>query len=174
MSESGSESELEPPQNEASKGTVVVTTMASDSHTWNLVFLQLLIEELGYDVVNLGPCVPDDLLVRECRDIAPEMVVISSVNGHGYQDGMRVISRLRAVDDLAATPMVIGGKLGIAGGEDAAHIEELMAAGFDGVFQDGVSGVADFRKFIETAPAKGRELAAASERRRLSAANASG
>ncbi|ASU85327.1 methylaspartate mutase [Nocardiopsis gilva YIM 90087] len=158
MTESGSESELEPPQNEVSKGTVVVTTMASDSHTWNLVFLQLLIEELGYDVVNLGPCVPDDLLVRECRGIAPAMVVISSVNGHGYQEGMRVIGKLREAGELVATPMVIGGKLGISGGEDTGHIDELMAAGFDGVFQDGVSGVADFQKFIETAPTKGRQI----------------
>lgn len=29
---------------------VVVSTMASDSHTWNLVFLQLVLEELGHRV----------------------------------------------------------------------------------------------------------------------------
>ncbi|MGQ4416103.1 methylaspartate mutase, partial [Streptomyces sp. SAS_269] len=34
---------------------VVVSSLASDAHTWNLVFLQLLIEESGFDVVNLGP-----------------------------------------------------------------------------------------------------------------------
>ncbi|MGO4754660.1 cobalamin B12-binding domain-containing protein, partial [Streptomyces sp. 2MCAF27] len=76
--------------------TAVVTTMASDSHTWNLVFLQLLIEELGFSVVNLDPCVPDDLLVARCADIAPAFIAVSSVNGHGYQDGLRVIKKLRA------------------------------------------------------------------------------
>lgn len=128
--------------------TVIVTSMASDAHTWNLVFLQLLIEELGYPVVNLGPCVPDELLVEECRALRPEMVVISSVNGHGYQDGMRVIQRLRAAAPLAATPVVIGGKLGVTGDEDAERIAELMAAGYDAVFDDGSDPAAALRGFV--------------------------
>jgi methylaspartate mutase sigma subunit len=126
--------------------------MASDSHTWNLVFLQLLIEELGYNVVNLGPCVPDELLVSECCQIAPLMIVISSVNGHGHQDGMRVIGQLRDCAQLARTPTVIGGKLGISGGQDMQSLDELRAAGFDAVFEDGVSGVVEFKKFAMALP----------------------
>ncbi|MFB8392596.1 cobalamin B12-binding domain-containing protein [Streptomyces yangpuensis] len=138
---------------QASKGTVVVTTLASDSHTWNLVFLQLLIEECGYDVVNLGPCVPDEVLVAECGDLRPEMIVISSVNGHGYQDGMRVIPQLRARGPLAATPIVIGGKLGTDGGEGVDRTGELMAAGFDAVFEDGKDPIAAFHSFLAALPA---------------------
>jgi len=130
--------------------TVVVTSMASDAHTWNLVFLQLLIEELGYRVVNLGPCVPDEVLVEECRDLRPAMVVISSVNGHGYQDGMRVIRRLRAADPLATTPVVVGGKLGVTGDEDSERVAELMAAGFDAVFDDGADPAAALRGFVHS------------------------
>ncbi|GHE14164.1 cobalamin B12-binding domain-containing protein [Streptomyces alanosinicus] len=130
-----------------SKGTVIVTSLASDSHTWNLVFLQLLIEECGYRVVNLGPCVPDDLLVAQCHALDPDMVVISSVNGHGYQDGMRVIHQLRALAPLAATPIVIGGKLGTD--EDGARrVAELTAAGFDAVFEDAHDPVTAFRGFL--------------------------
>src|SRR5689334_16258049 len=92
---------------------VVVSGTASDSHTWNLVYLQLLLEELGRRVHNLGPCVPDDLLVERCTRLRPALVVLSSVNGHGATDGLRVIGRLRA--RLPGTPIVIGGKLGIAG-----------------------------------------------------------
>ncbi|MER7839417.1 cobalamin-dependent protein [Streptomyces sp. NPDC096040] len=127
--------------------TIIVTTVASDSHTWNLVFLQLLLEELGYHVVNLGPCVPDDLLLERCRDIRPAAVVVSSVNGHGYQDGLRVIRRLRADDLLAATPIAIGGKLGVDGGT-TSHAAELVAAGFDAVFEDGAETLAAFRRFV--------------------------
>ncbi|MGW7545587.1 cobalamin B12-binding domain-containing protein [Streptomyces sp. NPDC054770] len=127
--------------------TVVVTTVASDSHTWNLVFLQLLLEELGHHVVNLGPCVPDDLLLEQCRDIRPAAVVISSVNGHGHQDGLRVIRRLRADDLTAGIPIAIGGKLGIDGGT-ASHAAELLAAGFDAVFEDGAGTLAAFRRFV--------------------------
>jgi methylaspartate mutase sigma subunit len=140
-------------ETERSRGTVIVTSLASDSHTWNLVFLQLLIEECGYTVVNLGPCVPDDLLVSECHALEPDMVVISSVNGHGYQDGMRVIDQLRALDLLAATPIVIGGKLGTDNAAGAARAAELTAAGFDAVFEDGHDPVGAFRGFLSALPA---------------------
>ncbi|MFE0461519.1 cobalamin B12-binding domain-containing protein [Kitasatospora sp. NPDC058965] len=136
--------------------TVVVSGVASDAHTWNLVFLQLLIEELGYQVVNLGPTVPDELLVEECRELAPALIVLSSVNGHGFQDGLRVAGRLRDCRDLAATPLVIGGKLGIGGEQDEDRIGELLAAGFDAVFQDGATGLADFQRFIDTATGASR------------------
>ncbi|MFI2645687.1 cobalamin B12-binding domain-containing protein [Streptomyces sp. NPDC018610] len=115
--------------------TVVVTSMASDSHTWNLVYLQLLLEELGHDVVNLGPCVPDDLLVARCAATGPAFVVVSSVNGHGHQDGLRVIRKLRAHPALLTTPVVIGGKLGVDG-RSAARAHALRAAGFDEVFEE--------------------------------------
>jgi len=132
--------------------TVVVSGLTSDAHTWNLVFLQLLIEELGYHVVNLGPCVPDDLLVDECRRLDPAMVVISSVNGHGYQDGRRVAALLRSCEQLAATPLVIGGKLGTTGGGDNEQARSLLAAGFDAVFEDGAGVVLDFRNFVRSLP----------------------
>ncbi|WP_326699324.1 cobalamin-dependent protein [Streptomyces sp. NBC_01754] len=130
------------------RGPVVVSGVASDAHTWNLVFLQLLIEELGYEVVNLGPCVPDETLVEECRALRPELVVISSVNGHGHQDGLRLIGALRGCEALVATPVVIGGKLAISDENPGQVARELAAAGYDAVFPDGTSGVADFRAFL--------------------------
>ncbi|BCY13284.1 cobalamin B12-binding domain-containing protein [Actinoplanes sp. L3-i22] len=123
----------------------IVSTVASDSHTWNLVFLQLLLEEHGYTVTNLGACVPDDLLVKECRELRPDLVAISSVNGHGHQDGRRVIGALRACPELFDTPVVIGGKLGVTGG---SYSEELRAAGFTEVFEDGVAHRVDFGEFV--------------------------
>ncbi|MEU9232407.1 cobalamin B12-binding domain-containing protein [Streptomyces subrutilus] len=136
---------------------VVVTTMASDSHTWNLVFLQLLLEELGHRVTNLGACVPDELLVAECRRIEPDLIVMSSVNGHGFHDGLRVIAALRACPELGRTPTVIGGKLGIAGSGTPARQQELMTAGFDGVFEEGGS-VLDFHAFIGSLSAGPRAM----------------
>ncbi|MEU1801414.1 cobalamin-dependent protein [Streptomyces sp. NPDC019937] len=118
-----------------------------------------LIEELGYRVVNLGPCVPDDVLIEECRAVRPEMVVISSVNGHGYQDGLRVIRRLRAGGPLATTPVVIGGKLGVTGGEDGERAAELMAAGYDAVFDDGADPATALRGFVHALRANPPALA---------------
>lgn len=139
----------EPEQRPASRSlSVVVTSVASDSHNWNLVFLQLALEEMGHQVVNLGPCVPDELLVSECQRIRPDMVVVSTVNGHGFFDGMRVIGLIRACEELAATPIVIGGKLGIAGPGGRRSRDQLLGAGFDAVFEDG-SGMVAFRSFTE-------------------------
>ena len=150
--ESGAASTRDTAEVAPRRETVLVSGLSSDSHTWNLVFLQLLIEEHGYDVVNLGPCVPDELLIQECLERAPAMLVLSSVNGHGHQDGLRLIEKLRKEDGLKALPAVIGGKLGITGGEDGGHAAELVAAGFDSVFEDGAQEIAAFRRFIGGLP----------------------
>jgi len=141
------------------RGTVVVSGVASDAHTWNLVFLQLMIEELGYDVVNLGPCVTPELLVAECEQHKPALVVISSVNGHGYQDGLRLIEEVRSSSELVATPVVIGGKLGVGGALTAEETAQLLLAGFDAVFDDQ-QGAGAFRRFAATLPAGATQVEA--------------
>src|SRR5262249_41414106 len=128
--------------------SVVVTSVSSDSHTWNLVFLQLALEELGHRVVNLGACVPDELVLAGCLRVRPDLVVVSSVNGHGFRDGTRLIGRIRGCPELAATPVVIGGKLGIAGPGGRRGRDQLRAAGFDAVFEEG-AGMAALRSFTE-------------------------
>ncbi|AVT28463.1 methylaspartate mutase [Plantactinospora sp. BC1] len=118
---------------------VLLTSTASDAHTWNLVFLQLLIEELGHRVRNLGCCVPTGTVLSEMATYRPDLVVVSSVNGHGHTDGLRLISELRANPALAGVPVVIGGKLGIDGSPDAAQSRALLEAGFTAVFDDQAS-----------------------------------
>ncbi|MFR9676948.1 cobalamin B12-binding domain-containing protein [Streptomyces sp. TR06-5] len=127
---------------------VVVSGVASDAHTWNLVFLQLVLEELGHRVTNLGACVPDETLLAECRRLRPALLVLSSVNGHGTTDGCRVARLLRDDPACAGLPMVIGGKLGI-GGADGSSAAPLLDAGFDAVFEDGV-GLSSFRSFVRS------------------------
>ncbi|MGI5404283.1 cobalamin B12-binding domain-containing protein [Streptomyces sp. CA-135486] len=131
---------------------VLVSSVSSDSHTWNLVFLQLLLEEMGHEVTNVGSCVPDELLIEECRRVRPELVVISSVNGHGALDGARAVRRLREQADLRDLRIVIGGKLGVRGAEAGTYGPELLAAGFDAVFEDA-AGVAEFRQYLAQASA---------------------
>ncbi|MFF3920669.1 cobalamin B12-binding domain-containing protein [Streptomyces sp. NPDC001852] len=132
---------------------VVVTSVASDAHTWNLVYIQLLLEELGHRVINLGGCVPDQLVVDACRARRPDLIVISTVNGHGFVDGKRVVRLLRSYHELYATPIVIGGKLGIAGGEQGHGVRQLLEAGFDAVFEES-AGIVSFRDFVQSLPAR--------------------
>lgn len=126
---------------------VVVTSTASDSHTWNLVYLQLLLEERGCAVRNLGACVPDELMVAECVLERPRLVVISSVNGHGFNDGLRVVPKLRARPELAGASIVIGGKLGITGECGDDWRARLLDAGADRVFGDG--DIDEFRGYLD-------------------------
>ncbi|WP_073836459.1 cobalamin B12-binding domain-containing protein [Micromonospora sp. CB01531] len=138
---------LAPVQPAATGGgrTVLLGTVSSDAHTWNLVYLQLLLEEAGHRVINLGACVPEELFAAECRRSNPDLVVVSSVNGHGCTDGKRLAAVLRADPALADVPIVIGGKLGVDGSLTGAQVAELFAAGYTAVFDDG----ADRDRFLE-------------------------
>lgn len=115
---------------------VVVTGLPSDAHTWNLVFIELLLEDLGHKVVNLGPCVPQDEIVESCCKFEPDLLVVSSVNGHGHHDAGPLIEAIRSRWELAGMRAVIGGKLGV-GGQDRQRSAALVRAGYDAVFEDG-------------------------------------
>lgn len=126
----------------------IVTSLSSDSHTWNLVYLELLLEELGCRVTNLGACAPDEVIVEACLADPPDLLVVSSLNGHGGRDGARLIRVLRGRPETAHLQVVIGGKLDTA--DDGEHTaQRLLAAGFDAVFADG-AGVNRFRAFVAT------------------------
>ncbi|GHF66441.1 methylmalonyl-CoA mutase cobalamin-binding subunit [Amycolatopsis bartoniae] len=115
---------------------MLLSTISSDAHTWNLVFLQLLLEESGCEVINLGPCVPDELLRTTAECEQPDAIVISSVNGHARTDGCRVARVLRATVATRHIPLMIGGKLGISGAVGQDAVQDLLRAGFDFVFED--------------------------------------
>lgn len=136
---------------DAPRRKVIVSGVTSDAHTWNLVFLQLLLEESGHEVVNLGSCVPGDYLLARCKETKPDLIVLSSVNGHGHIDGADMIRALRVEPELAATPAVIGGKLGTRGAQNAAFVDKLIEAGFDAVFTDGAP-LNDFTSFVAMLP----------------------
>ena len=127
----------------------VVTGLPSDSHTWNLVYIQLYLEEQGYEVMNLGPCVTEDILIPRCVSHAPDLIVMSTVNGHGHADGMRAIRTLRANEELTDVPVVIGGKLGVNGPQRTDELQALVDSGFDGVFDDSASA-GQFDSFLES------------------------
>lgn len=111
---------------------IIISALSSDAHTWNLVFLQLLLEELGHNVRNLGPCVPDSVVVRACRQQRVDLLLMTSINGHGVQDGKSLIRAVRQCPELASMPVAIGGLLDTEG---TGHRAELLKAGFDAVFE---------------------------------------
>jgi methylaspartate mutase sigma subunit len=118
---------------------------------WNLVFLQLLLEELGGEVINLGACVPDSVILAECRKHQPEILVVSTVNGHGHLDGLRLIKKIRSDPELTDMRVVIGGKLGTRGSANTRFSADLSNAGFDAVFEAS-AGLAAFESFLAEIP----------------------
>ncbi|WP_328718080.1 cobalamin B12-binding domain-containing protein [Streptomyces sp. NBC_00247] len=111
----------------------VLSTIPSDSHTWNLLFLQLLLEEQGWEVTNLGACVPVETLVTESAARPPGLIVVSTVNGHGAEEAPALARAVRAEPALARVPLVIGGKLDTEGGTTPEDRSEFIEAGFDAV-----------------------------------------
>ncbi|MGI5216152.1 cobalamin B12-binding domain-containing protein [Plantactinospora sp. CA-290183] len=126
---------------------VIVTGTSSDAHTWNLVFLQLLLEHLGHEVLNLGPCTPDALVVDSCVTHRPDLLVVSSVNGHGHIDACSLIAALRAEPATTDLRAVVGGKLGISLDGREGAVRALIEAGFDAVFDEGTTGIS-FESFM--------------------------
>lgn len=133
--------------------TVLLAGPPSDSHTWNLLYLQLLIGEEGWAVCNLGCCTPVDLLVAESLEASWDLLVIGSVNGHGYHEGMTLIQALRRQPALSNLPVVIGGKLGIAGVDHGARRSRLIDAGFLDAFE-GDDAIPRFRVLLASLAAR--------------------
>ncbi|MFF9341115.1 cobalamin B12-binding domain-containing protein [Streptomyces sp. NPDC014773] len=106
--------------------------------------MQLLLEDLGFEVRNLGACTDVADLVEVCRTEPPALVVLSTVNGHGHIEGPAYAGAIGSLPGRGGITMVIGGKLGVdgAGGQ---YADALLAAGFDGVFGPGEAELARFR-----------------------------
>jgi Methylmalonyl-CoA mutase, C-terminal domain/subunit (cobalamin-binding) len=141
---------------------VLVSSVSSDAHMWNLVFLRLLLEELGHDVTNVGVCAPDDLVIAESLRVRPQLILISTVNGHGHLDGARLVRKLRALPELSETRMVIGGKLGVRGADNVLYGQSLIEAGFDSVFEaDAGLNPLEYLRAVLRAPSVNRAPASA-------------
>ncbi len=100
------------------------------------MFLQLLLEEHGCEVVNLGSCAPIALVVETCRDERPDALVVSTVNGHGHIEGRELLEEVRRHDELSDMTAVIGGKLGTLGPGNRQFAAPLLKAGYDAVFYE--------------------------------------
>lgn len=141
-------------------GRAVVATIPSDSHTWNLVFIQAFLEEHGLEVFNGGPCTPIDDLLSGCLAHEADLLVISTVNGHGLIEAPDCIDRIRSVAELNGLPVVLGGKLGVGGAISEAVAAHLVAAGFDMVFTGQSASLDDFRRYLRELTAPGSRVGA--------------
>lgn len=123
----------------------IVATIESDSHMWNLVYLQLWLEERGWEVTNLGCCTPSADIVDAIGRLETDLLVISSVNGNGLYQGRQLIHCVRR--QFALLRCVIGGKLTTDESDNPRVRTALRAAGYDGVFV-GNAALTAFSRYL--------------------------
>ena len=141
----------------------VLSSTPSDSHTWNLIYMQLLLEEHGFAVHNLGACVSEGQLIQTVMEDQPDIVVISSINGLGLIEGQNLITA--AIEKLGNDIMplfLIGGKLTTCDSELSNVRTTLTTSGFDGVFV-GAGSVVEFKAFLNNFMDNRRLLASRSK-----------
>ncbi len=132
------------------KPTALLATVPSDSHSWNLIFMEFHMTDHGLDVTNLGPNTPAQEILKNLKHKHFDIVVISSVNGHGSIEGLELISSIKTEAKYSGE-VYLGGKICTATKEDTVseHIEELERAGFERVFDDSVTNSFDeFQKVM--------------------------
>ncbi|MFF3641384.1 cobalamin B12-binding domain-containing protein [Streptomyces sp. NPDC002564] len=112
----------------------VITTISSDAHTWNLVYLQLVLEERGWQVINLGSCTPVALVADTLTAADVDLLVVSTVNGHGLLEVPSLLDAVSRVPVRARPPVVLGGKLNTRGEITGDEVRRLRDLGVDDVF----------------------------------------
>lgn len=129
-------------------GKCILSTIESDSHMWNLVYMQLVLEECGYETLNLGCCVSEQETIQTVKKYAPDLVVISTLNGHGYVQGRSLVENYRKSLGNRGPTIVIGGNLSTQISTNAELGKDLVQAGYDAVFT-GSGSIEAFHKFID-------------------------
>jgi methylaspartate mutase sigma subunit len=115
------------------KPTAIVATTPDDSHMWNLVGVQLKLEERGFIVKNLGSCTPPTEIAELVRDLKPDLLVISTINGHGVFSISAILETLQEYQMIRTAKIIVGGLL-TTDPELAAKAEaELIAQGVGSV-----------------------------------------
>lgn len=132
----------------------IIASVESDSHMWGLVYLQLWLQERGYSVKNLGCCTPVDDILMQLAECRAQLLVISTVNGHGHTQGLELIRRVR--EQHPFLPCVIGGQLTTS--EESAEMarQALLDAGYSAAFV-GADALPAFDRFLTTLRAAGRQ-----------------
>lgn len=123
----------------------LLSTVESDSHIWNLIYLEKLLEEHGATVRNLGSCTPVRHVIAELFEHRPDLLVVSSVNGHGHHGARVLLTEIRRAG--LDVPCVVGGKLTTAESDNDRVRRDLLDHGFTDVFV-GADAIPRFLEFL--------------------------
>jgi methylaspartate mutase sigma subunit len=132
------------------KQSVVITSTPSDSHTWNLLFLELLFNEEGFTTHNLGCCVPITDLMGSIYTINPDLIVISSLNGLLYLDLEKMMLHIKKfLMSHHRCKLLVGGNLSTHKRESLYLKKRFLNMGIDRVF-DGKHAVKQLKNYLSS------------------------
>ena len=125
---------------------VVIGMTESDCHTVSLYMFKLYLEERGFQVLNLGACVPLELMFREAVNFRADAIVIGAQNGHAVDD----LKRLKAIKKgyRDSPPIFIGGRLAVGVQKPERAEAIIRGLGVDHVLNS-------FEEFLSIAAAPG-------------------
>jgi methylaspartate mutase sigma subunit len=130
------------------KCLAILASTLDDSHQWNLHGVEIELKERNIDVINLGPLTPCKMIAETVRDRRPDLLVVSTVNGHGVHSMMEVLRTLEEYQLKRSTRIVIGGLLTTDPEETKTAISTLISAGCSGVFT-GPEAWSSFDEFLQ-------------------------
>jgi methylaspartate mutase sigma subunit len=121
----------------SSSVNIVVGVIGADCHAVGNKILTSLLNQLGYNVVNLGVMVSQEEFIDTAIETNADAIFVSSIYGHGEIDCIGL--RDKCVErGLSQVLLYVGGNL-VIGKHDFKYVEEkFLAMGFDRVFPPAV------------------------------------
>ncbi|MFN7972294.1 MAG: methionine synthase [Acidobacteriota bacterium] len=91
----------------ASRGKVILATVKGDVHDIGKNLVEIVFKNNGYKVVNLGIKVPPEVLIKESRDHAPDVIGLSGLLVKSAQQMVITAGDLREAG--ISVPILVGG-----------------------------------------------------------------
>lgn len=107
---------------------VLLAVPESDAHVVANTLLEYFLKQRGCPVLNLGACTPAADIAAAARDFAPDAILISSHNGHAFDD-LRALPEAMAAAGAGHVPVYLGGNLSVGADKQLTDTTRFRALG---------------------------------------------
>jgi len=125
----------------ASKGKVVLASVQGDVHDIGKIIVGAMLTASGYEVTDLGPDVPNDLVIERAVEIHADLIGLSALLTTTMEEQRNIVNRLKEWGIREKYKLIVGG----------APVTHQWASGIgaDGYSDDAVGAVALVDGLIE-------------------------
>ena len=119
-------------ENQVSKGTVVIATVAGDIHDIGKNLVTLMLKNYGFRVIDLGKDVPTDKIIRTAKEEKADIIALSALMTTTMTEMKNIVAIAKEMELKAK--IIIGGAV-----VTESYMEEI---GADGYSEDAQAAVA--------------------------------